>query len=35
MKKTYEKPTLVRRELLVNIAASGPNGGFSASPDIT
>jgi hypothetical protein len=29
MKKTYEKPTLVRRELLGSIAASGPNGGGS------
>jgi hypothetical protein len=30
MKKTYQKPTLVRREVLVDIAASGPNGdGFS------
>jgi hypothetical protein len=27
MKKTYQKPTLVRREVLVHIAASGPNGG--------
>jgi hypothetical protein len=27
MKTTYQKPTLVRRDVLANIAATGPNGG--------
>jgi hypothetical protein len=31
MKKIYEKPTLVRREVLVHIAAA-PNGGGILSP---
>jgi hypothetical protein len=35
MKKTYEKPTLVRREPLASIAAAPNGGGYSGFVDLT
>jgi hypothetical protein len=35
VKKTYEKPTLVRRERLGSIASAPNGGGFSGFVDIT
>jgi hypothetical protein len=34
MKKTYQKPTLIRRDELVQVVATGPNGGGILSPAI-